>query len=167
MKRILLLFAVVIVTGVAVGRAQLIRTDAKPAPQAAKEVRGALPEEGSMPAQTTISISSRISTTLARRGSSQKGISLRFAPSHPRPQARRDTRAHAREARLIRKKPRHGISGSDQIAPGSISSQRGEAGVRRFQARTSGRSSCRHSRSIGSTLSMTGASFFVAGRKLQ
>jgi hypothetical protein len=52
-KRIaLLLFAVVIVTGVAVGRAQVTRTDAKPAPQTAKEGRGALPEGGSMPAQT-------------------------------------------------------------------------------------------------------------------
>lgn len=49
MKRILLLFAVVIVAGVVVGQAQVTRTDAKPAPQNAKEVRGALPEGGSMP----------------------------------------------------------------------------------------------------------------------
>ncbi|HKR60223.1 MAG TPA: hypothetical protein VJS64_10860, partial [Pyrinomonadaceae bacterium] len=52
MKRILLLFAVVIVAGVAVGRAQVTRTDAKPAPQSAKEVRGALRKGGSMLAPT-------------------------------------------------------------------------------------------------------------------
>ena len=52
MKRILLLFAVVIVTSVAVGRGQVTPTDAKPAPPSAKEVRGALPEGGSMQAQT-------------------------------------------------------------------------------------------------------------------
>ena len=51
MKRILLLFAVAIVAGVAAGCAQVTRTDAKPAPQSAKGVRGALPEGGSMPAQ--------------------------------------------------------------------------------------------------------------------
>ena len=52
MKRVLLLFAVVILTSVAVGRGQVTPTDAKPAPQSAKEVRGALPEGGSMQAQT-------------------------------------------------------------------------------------------------------------------
>ena len=52
MKRILLLLAIVVVTTVAVGRAPATRTDAKPAPQTAKEVRSALPEGGSMPAQT-------------------------------------------------------------------------------------------------------------------
>ncbi len=51
MKRIALLLFV-IAAGVVVGRAQVTRTDAKPAPQSAKEVRGALPEGGSMQAQT-------------------------------------------------------------------------------------------------------------------
>ena len=53
MKRIaLLLLAVVIAAGVVVGRARARRTDTKPVPQSAKEVHGALPKGGSMPAQT-------------------------------------------------------------------------------------------------------------------
>ena len=53
MKRMsLLLFAVVIVAGVVVGRAQVTRTDAQSAPQSVKGGHGALPEGGFMPAQT-------------------------------------------------------------------------------------------------------------------
>jgi hypothetical protein len=50
---------------------------------------------------------------------------------------------------------RHGRSVSDQDPRGSLSSQCGEAGVRRFRARTSGRSSGGHSRRIGSTPGVT------------
>src|SRR5258706_15165406 len=56
---------------------------------------------------------------------------------------------------------RHGSVGSDQESLGSLSSQRGKAGLRRFQARTFSWSSRPHPRSIGSTLSMTGANFVL------
>lgn len=52
MKRILLLLAIVSVAGVGAGQAQATRTDAKSAPENAKEVRGAFSEGGSMSEQT-------------------------------------------------------------------------------------------------------------------
>ena len=52
-----------------------------------------------------------------------------------------------------------GSVGSDQEPLGSLSAQRGEAGVRRFQARTHSRSSRRHARSIGGARGVTPRAF--------